>query len=485
MTKRVLGAACLWILASMALVACGDGDQPRLTRAQLLDPAACQQCHPQQFLEWSGSMHAYAAEDPVFVAMNRRAQRESGGAVGDFCVRCHAPIAVAEGATDGLNVTDLPAALKGVTCYACHAATAVEGTHNNPLRLATDGTLFGPFADPAPGAPHRSSFSPLFHVARPESAAACGSCHDIVNQRGAAVERTFVEWQESLFSDLKVGQTCTRCHMAPTSGPASTKSTLVRDLRNHAFAGVDVALTPFPEVESQRTRVQTLLDGTLSGTLCLGDDLKISAYLDNVGAGHSFPSGATPDRRLWVEVVAYSGADVIYRSGVVPVGGKLDDVTDPDLWVIRDCLRTETGAPTHLFWEAASVDPSNLIAAPVKQNINDPKTYTRSHVKKVFPASGALAVKPDRITFRVLLKPIGDDILDDLVASGDLAPADADAVPTFVLGGLLEPIAEWTPEKAAVPLIDALTRKPVAGCVSTSVQFTTATDDAVSHARCR
>jgi hypothetical protein len=223
---------------------------------------------------------------------------------------------------------------------------------------------------------------------------------------------------------------------------------------------------------------------TLSGTVCLGDDLRISATLDNVGAGHSFPSGATPDRRLWIEVVAYSGADVIYQSGVVPVGGKLHDVTDPDLWVIRDCLRTDQGSHTDLFWEAASVDAPNLIPAPVKQNINDPKTYTRSHVRKMFPGNGTLPVKPDRITFRVLLKPIGDDILDELVASGDLARADADAVPTFVLGGLLAPIAEWTPQKAAIPLIDALTRKQVTGCVSTSVQFTTATDDASSHARC-
>ena len=50
-------------------------------------------------------MHAYAAEDPVFLAMNQRLQRETGGALGDFCVRCHAPMAVREGATrDGLDL---------------------------------------------------------------------------------------------------------------------------------------------------------------------------------------------------------------------------------------------------------------------------------------------------------------------------------------------------------------------------------------------
>jgi hypothetical protein len=470
---------------AIAVGACGDGTPPRLTREQLQDPAACRDCHPRQYQDWSGSMHAYAAEDPVFIAMNQRAQRESGGALGDFCVKCHAPVAVAEGATnDGLNLATVAPHLKGVTCFACHAAAAVEGTHNNPLRLADDGSLFGPFANPAPGTPHRSSYSPLFDVAQPASAAACGSCHDIINQHGAAVERTFAEWQQSLFADLKLGQTCSRCHMSPTSGPASTTSTAVRALRTHVFAGVDVALTPFPQAEEQRERVQTLLDGTLSGTVCLTDDLKVNVFLDNAGAGHAFPSGATPDRRLWVEVVAYAGADVIFHSGAVPAGGTLSDVIDPDAWIIRDCLRKEDGTPTHLFWEAASLDPPNLIAAPVKQNIEDPSTFTRSHVRKTFPATGALPAKPDRITLRVFLKPIGDDILEDLVTSGDLARGDANAVPTYQVGGLLEPIGEWTPEKASKPLTDALTRQQVRGCVSTSAQFTTATDAALSHAHC-
>ena len=39
-------------------------------------------------------MHAYAAEDPVFLAMNQRGQRETNGELGDFCVQCHAPVAV-------------------------------------------------------------------------------------------------------------------------------------------------------------------------------------------------------------------------------------------------------------------------------------------------------------------------------------------------------------------------------------------------------
>ena len=75
-------------LALLAHGRCGGGtpvDAAR--REELMDPEACKTCHPIAYQEWSGSMHAYAADDPVFLAMNQRAQRETSGALGDFCVQ--------------------------------------------------------------------------------------------------------------------------------------------------------------------------------------------------------------------------------------------------------------------------------------------------------------------------------------------------------------------------------------------------------------
>ncbi|MBC8132337.1 MAG: hypothetical protein H7X95_05095 [Deltaproteobacteria bacterium] len=469
---------------SAGLAACGDDKVPqRLTKAELMDPTTCQACHPQQFRDWSGSMHAYAAEDPVFLAMNQRAQRETNGTLGSFCVKCHAPVALAEGLTDdGLNLPELPAPVKGVTCYFCHSALAVEGSHNNPLKLATDGTLFGPFADPVASTPHKSAYSALFDMARPESSAACGACHDIVNQHGAAVERTFSEWQATLFADPKVGQTCVRCHMNQSKGPASTTSTgKIRSLGSHALPGVDVALTDFPQVATQTQLVQNLLDSTLTGTLCLTDDLKIEVSLDNVAAGHSVPSGATPDRRLWAEVVAYSGDRIAYQSGVVPVGQSVETIVDPDLWLIRDCLTDQDDKPVHMFWEAAKVT-SNLIPGPVKATISDPSTFTRSHIRFVYPRAQALAEKPDRITLRVLIKPIGDEIIADLIASGDLLPEFAQRVPPFEFA---QTKLEWTAATGKVP-IDTQTRSKVPGlsCVTSGSQYFRLPTVAVTHARC-
>src|SRR5262249_20370362 len=134
-------AARAWAVALLAACA-GEGcararradpsaDLGALTRDELRDPVTCSGCHPNHFREWSSSMHAYSAKDPVFIAMNQRGQRETGGALGDFCVRCHAPMAVFDKLSkDGLNLDRLPDKERGVSCYFCHDIAGVEGDHN-------------------------------------------------------------------------------------------------------------------------------------------------------------------------------------------------------------------------------------------------------------------------------------------------------------------------------------------------------------------
>src|SRR5258705_1322543 len=104
----------------LAAVGCSSSDQTELTREQLLDPQSCAGCHKDQFDDWAGSMHAYASNDPVFLAMNKRGQRETNGALGKFFVNCHAPMAVRDCATtDGLNSDQDPTNLKAGTDDYC------------------------------------------------------------------------------------------------------------------------------------------------------------------------------------------------------------------------------------------------------------------------------------------------------------------------------------------------------------------------------
>ncbi len=429
--------------ATLAPVACSSGDdEPKisLTAQALQDPNNCLPCHDQQFREWSSSMHAYAAEDPVFLAMNKRMLRETNGASADFCVGCHAPMALRLGLTkDGSNLADLPTSVRGITCYFCHAADAVEGTHNNPLRLADDGVMRGAIHDPAKSMPHRGAYSPLHDRENPESSKLCGACHDVVTPHGAHIERTFDEWKNSLYS--QPGQlSCGKCHMDGRDGQAAQMDGAPkRKVHDHSMPAVDIALTPFFGVESQRAAVQRLLDQTLITKLCVKQTplgVVADVTLDNAFAGHKFPSGAAQDRRAWVELLAYKNGAPIFSSGVVEDRKAASKLDDPNFWLLRDKIFTVDGRETHLFWEAARVE-SELLPAAVTADPLDPRfihSVTRSY---------PLPAVPDRVNMRVRMRPLDFDLLDDLVSSGDLDPALLDKIPTYDLASGTK---EWTSE---------------------------------------
>ncbi len=472
---RALVVGCL---TASLLAACGSRTTTRLDSTALRDPETCRECHQTQYEQWAGSMHAYASDDPVFLAMNARAQRETAGAVGKACANCHAPVAVRDGlTTDGLNVATLPQKEKGVTCYFCHAVESIAGTHDNPLVLAADDSLFGPFGDAIAGAPHVAKTSAIFDDTTPDSAAMCGSCHDIVNTHGAHVERTFTEWQGTVFSKPGVGLSCPACHMEGSDGIAAAGSTRTRRLHRHDLPAVDLALTTWPDADGQRTRAQALLDATVQSTICWNQVSKqIEVTLDNVGAGHGWPSGATPDRRAWVEVQAFAGGQSIYSSGG-DAAQPLESSPDPDLWLVRDCLKDPGGAETHLFWQAAS-ETDNQLPGSASSNVNDPASFA-GHRRRSFPSTGAgLAQTPDRITVAVHLQAIGADVLDDLVASKDLDAAVAAKVARYDLAGAA---LEWT--TATAKLEPDATAGFMKACV-TGGRYSPMTTPAETHARC-
>jgi hypothetical protein len=430
------------LLASAAAAAACEDDpaEPKatLTREALRDPNSCVPCHEDQFREWSSSMHAYASEDPVFLAMNRRMLRETNGASADFCVGCHAPLAVRLGLTkDGANLAELSPSVRGVTCYYCHAAESVEGTHNNPLTLATDGVMRGAIHDPVAAMPHLGAYSPLHDRGDPASATLCGACHDVVTPHGARVERTFDEWKSSLYA--KPGQlACGKCHMEGRDGQAAkVAGAPTRRVHDHSMPAVDVALTPFFGADAQRAAVQRLLDTALITKLCVKQTPlgpKADVTLDNAFAGHGFPSGAAQDRRVWVELTAYKDGQAIFSSGAIQDKEAASAFEDPNLWLLRDEIFTTDGRETHMFWEAARVESEQLPPAVTNDPL-DPRfvhSVTRSY---------ALPAAPDRVTMRVRMRPLDFDLLDDLVASGDLDPAVRDRSPTYDLASGAK---EWT-----------------------------------------
>jgi hypothetical protein len=488
-------------LASGALAGCGsDAGSGKLTQAQLMDPLTCKTCHPQQFQDWSGSMHAYATDDPVFRAMNQRAERETSNALGTFCVNCHAPVAVQEGKTDGTNLDTLAAPLKGVTCYFCHSTEQVTGTHNNPLTLASNGALFGPFADPVPGSPHDVSYSRLLDGATIDSANACGSCHDIHNQQDAHVERTFEEWGATTLSESPGGESCAECHMVASDGAVSTTSPgKIRRVHSHLLAAVDLAAGDFPAADAangiapenarQQAAATAFLATALQETLCFNPVTnKLVLTLDNTGAsGHAWPSGATPDRRAWVELTAYKNGALVYASGNTEAAGSFpsalpleDSSPDPDLWLIRDCLYDAGGTQVDMFWQAVTLADSNQLPGLLIQQATMPKTY-QTHFTLAYPSAGALPDTPDHVTVAVHLQAIGDDVLESLVQTQDLDPSVPPQIARYTLGG--GAVLDWTPTGAdTFQATDSVTNA-IMTCVSTGAYKSNITMTK-SHAHC-
>lgn len=408
----------------------------------LMDPAACQGCHPDAYREWSGSMHAYASDDPVFIALNAFAQRETNGAVGDLCVGCHAPLALHTGATkDGLNLGDVPRRLRGVTCYYCHQIDRIEADHNAAFHLADDNLFRGGIAAPFETEAHRSGSMTIHDGRHQDSSAICGSCHDVRTPSGLQLENTFAEWRESIFGQSELGVSCAGCHMPGRVGAvAAVPGAPIRRLHDHSMPGVDVALTDWPETESQRQGITRDLKQVVAATLCVepgNAGPEITVILDNVLAGHSFPSGVTHARRAWVELLAYNGdkGDVpILLSGVVADDEPIAELEDENLWLMRSQIFDENGTEVHFSWRAKTMT-STALPAGVTSDQSDPRFFHA--VERKYP----LPTTPTRVEMRVRMRPVGLEMFDEIIASGDLDPAVLDRVPTFTLGGTE---LEWT-----------------------------------------
>ena len=440
-----IGAFC-GVLAS-----CGHKSDPapeppkQLTKAELMDPETCGSCHNSHYREWSGSMHAYAAQDPLFLAMNARGQRETKGALGNFCVQCHAPVAVKEGATtDGLNLATVDAKLKGITCYYCHSIDAVEGTHNGTQHVADDGVMRAAIGDPSSTAPHKAGYSSLHDGTNIQAATLCGTCHDLQNQLGTNLQRTFTEWKGSLFAHDEPGKklTCNGCHMPGRDGFAAPGGP-PRRIHDHSMPAVDVALTDFPQLEAQKKAVQANLDPSLVVQLCVTptpDSFAVEYQLDDAFAGHDFPSGAAYHRRAWAELTVTNGDAVVFSSGKVPEG-KATTITlkdDTQSWLLGDHMLDEAGAPTEMLWNAKSITSSLLL--PAVTNVKSDPGYFHAVIHKY----DVPKVPFDKVRAEVHVRPVDYDFVDDLISTGDLDASYRDKLPTFTLAGSVLEVP-WSP----------------------------------------
>jgi len=234
--RLVLGIAVL-ALGGWALFMVFKPAAPGAAAAVFTSSEQCRSCHAEVYAEWSFSWHAQAWTDPeVRFLSNDFANTD--------CIDCHAPRPVYE---TGVGQRVLPRSARrfeGVDCIACHFLPAGVPEARDGALVA--GTIDDRSAACRPGAV-RTLGSPEY----------CAVCHD--------QHKTVQQWKESAWANQ--GVACVDCHMPFRGGDPSRG-------RDHTLHGGH-------DLELLRRAVA--LRGRRDGE-------GWTVEVENVGAGHSFPT---------------------------------------------------------------------------------------------------------------------------------------------------------------------------------------------------
>ncbi|GDX82799.1 cytochrome c family protein [Deltaproteobacteria bacterium] len=405
----------------------------------MYDPATftnvdeCAECHPQHYDEWQGSAHAYAVVDPVFWAGNEISYETNG--IENFCITCHSPVSDITNSDPEVHQSSqaevIPQAQHGVDCQSCHRIYDV--TNGGKQLTFCEDYYFGPFADPG-GAPHGVEEEDVF-----TTPAYCRPCHDVnisneTHDGLTQIEFTYTEWAEANEaaggSDTNaVIQTCQDCHMPTYTGEAAV-GWGERELHEHRFAGVDVALLPFADSHQQYRAMQRLLS-TAAALSAEQEGNSIRVEVTNKNGGHSLPSGAAHAREVWVHITV-AGADgaVYLESGDTDANGDLRDGhsdIDPygDPWVssgesaFRQGLYDKNGNEVlAAYGSVTTVERDMLEAGEVRDVIYN--------LQGLVPAEASY---PIAVNVELLFRPAGTYLLREL----GLDPALAALVPVTTL----------------------------------------------------
>ncbi len=271
----------------------------------------------------------------------------------------------------------------GVACIACHTHAEALGELRGlaPLDvpgsgLTGHGTMFGPElsgGDPLPVWVHGIDTGPAWSDSVAASVS-CGACHNVkldldgdgLSPRAGfgdadgdfqldenelddddglpglddlILQTTFDEWQDYLagFRDRVAGQSpvarpmgCVDCHMPIAEGERTGAVDYApgilpvpaREVRSHAFVGVDYDLDPDAYTEKglgedaletvlaqRRALLQTAVTLEVRSQRQVRGDLhQADVVVRNNLLGHSFPTGFAFARQFWLEVTATDGA---------------------------------------------------------------------------------------------------------------------------------------------------------------------------------
>ncbi|MGR5062025.1 multiheme c-type cytochrome [Photobacterium sp. DNB22_13_2] len=388
-----------------------------LTPDMFEDPTVCKACHEEIYKQWENSVMAKSWDDPIYKALFKRASAATNGEIDNFCIACHSPIGMTS-MNASAKMLETNEHLPGVNCEVCHNISGITG-HDNGAYVLTPNreahVKLGPRTD-AESPYHNTAY--LDVQTRSEF---CSTCHNVTHPtNGTAIERTYDEWQESIYNEQDIH--CQDCHMTPGPGINENpgKSAIMgkerKHIYSHEFTGGNSTLHNYfksPErAEAARAMLRSaaimeLVD--IPETIQAGDTVTIKVKVSNVGAGHKLPTGFPEGREVWVDFqVSSDNYPSLYRSGAI-----IDGHTEPNTRNFKVWLGNAKGEVVDLnVWEVDRVLADTRIP---------PKGYSIVDYTFVVPAdSGAMLNLDITLNYWPFSQQLVDELLGEDVLEVDV-----------------------------------------------------------------
>jgi len=327
------------------------------SKAEFTPPETCAECHPQQFEEWTGSMHALAFKDPVYQGELNKAVKAVGHDIARQCEGCHSPVGVVTGEVKGPGLTGLSSqALNGVSCDICHSVKSHTGWQTpyhqpengsfvmSPGKETEDGVVLTKYGPYKLGEDCGEGFHECVEQPLHKQAELCANCHQVHHyETHTPLESTYREWKDGPYSVKNIA--CQDCHMVDYETFVRSADEFKKPERGefrHYFNGANFLVYYLLEQAAKKGGDEALAANAHSKFELAVARLKAAAEVEvmpiyrdnnlaeikvrvhNKRAGHNLPTSLTNIRQIWLEMtVKDQSGKVIMTTGTVGKDGEL------------------------------------------------------------------------------------------------------------------------------------------------------------------
>jgi len=328
-------------------------------KAEFTPPETCAECHPQQYQEWTGSVHALALKDPIYQGELNKAVKAVGHDISRQCEGCHSPAGVVTGEVKAPGLKGLSSmAINGVSCDICHSVKGHTGWQTpyhqpengslvlSPGKETPEGVVLTKYVPYKPEAGCGEGLHECVEQPLLKQAELCANCHQVHHyETHTPLESTYREWKDSPYSVKNIA--CQDCHMVAYDTFVRSADTFTKPARGefrHYFNGANFLLYHLLEAAAQKSgdkelaanahekyemavaRLKAAADVEVLPVYRDNSLAEIKVRVHNKRAGHHMPTSLTNIRQIWLEMtVTDQNGKVLMTTGTVGKDGSLPE----------------------------------------------------------------------------------------------------------------------------------------------------------------